>query len=112
VLNEHTVKAKAFYSSSDRELKENIVPISNESIEKVKNVDLKQFNFKDDKDKNTVYGVIAQDVQSVGLDNLVHKGEDNKLGVDYTSFLLLKIASLEKTIESLSAKIDILTKKD
>ena len=109
VQGDHTVKAKAFYSSSDRNLKENISSISSDSIENAKKVNLKQFNFKDDESKRIVYGVIAQDVEAVGLNNLVHKDENGNLSVDYTSLLLLKIANLEKDVEMLNTKINLLS---
>ena len=66
---------------------------------------LKSFNFKDDETKKKTYGVIAQDLQAVGLDNIVHKDENNNLSVDYTSLLILKIADLENTIKNLSEEI-------
>lgn len=99
------VKATALYSTSDRNLKENIKAIPYEDYHKVSNINLKSFNFKDDETKKTTYGVIAQDLQAVGLDNIVHKDENNNLSVDYTSLLILKIADLENTIKNLSEEI-------
>jgi hypothetical protein len=95
----------SFYSTSDERKKENIEYIDKASKYKVANIPLKSFNYKEDESKRKMYGVIAQDVQSVGLDNLVHKGEDNKLGVDYTSLYALKIAYLENMCNELNGKI-------
>jgi hypothetical protein len=106
-----SVTAGAFYSTSDKNLKENINDIVVEEYSKVDDVKFKSFNFKDDKDKNKVYGVIAQDVESAGLKELVHKDENGNLSVDYTSLLLLKIASLEDTVSKLKKDIELLSEK-
>ena len=106
-----TVTAGGAIYSSDRTLKENIVSISdNEALlEKAANIDVVSFNFKNDESKNTKYGVIAQDIQEIGLGELVHDA-NGKLGVDYTSLLMLKIAYLENTIKNLTEKIEKLEK--
>lgn len=99
------VKATALYSTSDRNLKENINGINYEEYHKVSKVGLKSFNFKDDETKKKTYGIIAQDLQGVGLENIVHKDEQGNLSVDYTSFLILKIADLENTVKELMQEI-------
>jgi hypothetical protein len=107
-----TITASGAIYSSDKNLKENIVSLKgNKSIfDKVADVDVVSFNFKDDENKNTKYGVIAQDVQKAGLDELVYENNGN-LGVDYTSLLMLKIAYLEDTIKNLTEKIEKLENK-
>lgn len=107
-----TVTASGAIYSSDKNLKENINSLKgNKSIfDKVADVDVVSFNFKDDENKNTKYGVIAQDVQKAGLDELVYESNGN-LGVDYTSLLMLKIAYLEDTIKNLTEKIEKLENK-
>ena len=107
-----TVTASGAIYSSDKNLKENINSLKgNKSIfDKVADVDVVSFNFKDDESKNTKYGVIAQDVQKAGLEELVHESNGN-LGVDYTSLLMLKIAYLENTIKNLTEKIEKLENK-
>lgn len=91
-----TITASGAIYSSDRNLKENIKSIDAEDISKVGAIDLKSFNFIDDESKTKIYGVIAQEVQEAGLDILVHQKEDGMLGVDYTSFLILKVAQLQR----------------
>lgn len=91
--------ATAFYESSDRSLKENIKPISNSDLEKVKNIEFKEFNFKENSTKK--YGVIAQEIEEVGLNNLVSKNREGVKSVDYTSLLILKIQQLEEEIKEL-----------
>ena len=85
-------------------LKENIKNINKYDIATVADVDLKSYKFIDDETHRERYGVIAQDLESVGLEHLVVKGENGKKGVDYISFLILKIAQLEKEIEELKNK--------
>lgn len=96
------VYAPAFYESSDVSLKENIAPITKEATDAVDCLTFKQFNFKDDKDKTTKYGVIAQEVEAAGLGNLVKDNGETK-SVDYISLLILKIEALEKRIAELEA---------
>lgn len=98
-----SVYALAFYESSDVSLKENIVPITKDATDAVDCLTFKQFNFKDDKDKTTKYGVIAQEVEAVGLGNLVKDNGETK-SVDYISLLILKIEALEKRIAKLEAE--------
>lgn len=98
-----SVYALAFYESSDVSLKENIAPITKEATDAVDSLTFKQFNFKDDKDKTTKYGVIAQEVEAVGLGNLVKDNGETK-SVDYISLLILKIEALEKRIAELEAE--------
>ena len=100
-----TVTATGAIYSSDRNLKENINFVAREDFNKVKNVFTKSFNFKDDEDKRKMYGVIAQEVQEAGLDELVHVKDDGMLGVDYTSLLILKVAYLEDFCAMLNRRI-------
>lgn len=96
-----TITASSAIYSSDKDLKKDIKNINKYDIETVADVELKSYKFIDDETKRERYGVIAQDLESVGLEHLVVKGENGKKGVDYISFLILKIAQLEKEIEEL-----------
>lgn len=99
------IVANAFYNSSDLKLKENIKTIDDETLEKVNAIDLKSFNFKSDAEKEKKYGVIAQDVENAGLNEIVHKNENGILSVDYVQLLILKLASLEKEVKSLKEEL-------
>lgn len=103
-VNNGGVTAKAFYESSDISLKQNIAPITKEATDAVDCLTFKQFNFKDDKDKTTKYGVVAQEVEAAGLSNLVSANEEGVKSVDYISLLILKIEALEKRITELEAE--------
>jgi len=106
-----TITASQAIYSSDRNLKENINFVEREDINKVKNIFTKSFNFKDDDTKRKVYGVIAQEVQEVGLNELVHTKDDGTLAVDYTSLLILKTAYLENFCAMLNGRIVELEKE-
>lgn len=110
-MSGNDVTARAFYSKSDMNLKSNIKNIETSDIEKASNIQLKEFVFKNDETKSKTYGVIAQDVNGVGLGNIVHSDADGMLSVDYTSLLILKIASLENTISEMKKEIDELKGK-
>ncbi len=107
----NTIAAKGFYASSDRNLKENIQVVPKGDYSKADQVAFKSFNFKDDDTKTKTYGVIAQDVQAAGLNEIVHTSESGSLNVDYISLLILKMASLENTVGQLKLRVSELEEK-
>ena len=96
--------ATEFYENSDITLKENVDSVSESDLDKVEDVEFKEFNFIDDADKTKKYGVIAQEVEEAGLDNLVSTNAEGKKAVDYISLLVLKIQALEKRVAELEAE--------
>lgn len=95
-----SITAAAFYESSDKNLKQNICDINSSDLYKVSQLNFKEFEFKSEGIKK--YGVIAQDLQELNLNNLVSKtGENGHLTVDYISMLCLKVAYLEERIKYL-----------
>lgn len=104
-MDDYDVTAKGFYSKSDVNLKENINDLNFKDYNKVENVLFKSFNFKNDETKTKTYGVIAQEVQAAGLNEIVHKDNDGNLSVDYISLLILKIAKLEDKVNKLSEEL-------
>lgn len=100
-----TITAKAFYSKSDENIKEDIKPISDDALDKSDNVKFKEFKFKNTDEK--AYGVIAQEVEKAGLDELVHGDASSGIkSVDYISLLVLKVAKLESMVEKLTKEIN------
>ena len=95
--------APTYLNSSDERLKKDIETISENDIDKVKNVDLKSYTFKSDNSKH--FGVIAQDVERAGLEELVDSSTEGIKSVDYISLLILKIAELENEIKNLKEQI-------
>lgn len=106
-----TITASGAIYSSDMNLKENINTVSRNDFNKAKLIQAKSFNFRDDETKRKTYGVIAQDVEKVGLGELVHIKEDGFKAVDYTSLMILKIAYLEDFCATLNGKIYELNEK-
>lgn len=104
ISTESTMKAGAYYTTSDERLKTNIIGVSDDEIEKAKKVDLKSFNLKRDGKKH--FGVVAQEVEAAGLTELVNTDSEGMKSVDYTSLLILKIAELEKEIKDLKNQIN------
>jgi hypothetical protein len=98
-------KATNFYQTSDRNAKENIEDVNFGKIYTASKIHTMKFNFKDDPTHTDVYGVIAQDVEALGLTELVMVDENGKKSVDYTSLMMLKIAYLENENKSLMDKI-------
>lgn len=99
-----TVTAKSHANSSDIRLKENIKSIS-EDIDKIRDIDFFEFNYKSDEEKTKSYGVIAQDLEKVGLENLVVEDANGYKAVDYISLLVLEIQRLRNEVNTLKSKI-------
>ena len=98
-------KATNFYQTSDMNYKEDIGRANFDKVFRASQVPIKQFKFKDDPNHVFVYGVIAQDVEHYGLDEIVLTDEFGKKSVDYTSLTMLKIASLENENKQLKLKL-------
>lgn len=88
--------------TSDERLKENIYPISTDT-EKINGVEFKEFNLVGDTSGRKSYGVLAQDLESVGLSNLVYESKDGTKSVDYTSLMMLELQRLRNEIKELKA---------
>ena len=110
-----TVTATNFVSTSDRNLKENIVALEKESVlEKVSKLNGYQFNFKSDETKKTKSGLIAQEVEEV-MPELVMTNETNQTKtMDYSGMIpyLVECIKVQKTqIETQQEQINMLKEK-
>ena len=96
------------YASSDRRLKDEIIPISN-PIEKINSIGGYSFVWNEEKQniyKGKDYGVIAQEVEKI-LPELVHTKEDGYKSVKYDkiiSLLIEGIKELSKEVAELKNK--------
>lgn len=106
-----TIISNAGIYSSDERLKENIKIISRNDFNKAKRVQTKSFNFKDDPHKTKTYGVIAQEVEAAGLEELVYTRDDGFKAVDYTAFMMLKLSYLEDFCVNLARQNEELKNK-
>lgn len=102
-----TVQGKTIVNTSDARLKENVAEIVDD-LDKVKDVDFKEFNFKSDESKTKSYGVIAQELESVGLGNLVSEDDKGMKSVNYIALLCLKMKQMEETMKAMQEEIDSL----
>lgn len=103
-LSNGQVTATKVTQTSDIRLKENISTIV-EDTDKIKKVKFFEFNSISDKNKTKSYGVIAQDLEEVGLKNLVIEDADGYKSVDYISLLVLEIQRLRNEVNTLKSKI-------
>lgn len=99
------VTAKQHATSSDERLKENISTII-EDVDKIKDIEFFEFNLKNDKTKTKSYGVIAQDLEKVGLENLVVEDANGYKAVDYTALIMLELQRLRNEVKELKATIN------
>jgi hypothetical protein len=98
-----TVTAGTFNTTSDRNTKTDITPIS-DAVSKVQQLGGYSFTFKDSGEKSS--GVIAQEVQAV-LPELVQEGGEGHLTVQYGNMVGLLIEAIKEQ----QAQIDTLTAK-
>ena len=95
--------------SSDRRLKENIVDLK-DALTNLLKLQPRKFNFIADESKQTVDGLIAQEVEETGVcPNAVWKDKEDKemMQIDYSKFMTLAIAA----IQELAGKVSDLESK-
>ena len=90
--------AKKVYMASDERLKTEI----KDAPENVSLPDIKEFVWKDSSVKS--YGVIAQELERIGLNELVDDNGEKK-SVDYVPLLCLMIKNLQARVEELEKKL-------
>lgn len=104
IAADSSITANAFYSLSDKSLKENI-----NSIKDYDNIpEIVEFTWKGNNTKS--YGFIAQDLQKL-YPELINEDGNNKLSVDYIAALSLTIKKLQNKIDSLEDRIQKLENK-
>ena len=103
--------ANGFFQTSDVRNKKNIENVSFTKAIDANTVPIKQFNYIDDANERLVYGIIAQEAENYGLEEIVYTDEDGKKSVDYTSLIMLKLAYLENENKLLRNSILEINKK-
>ena len=97
----------AFFTPSDKNLKDNISPIT-KALDKVKSISGNTFDWKEESDNEGLdTGVIAQEIESLGLPGIVRTKDDGYKSVQYHKIIPLLI----EAIKELSAKVDTLENK-
>ena len=96
------------FSTSDRRLK-NIQGVNNEGLEKIKQLKVYNFTFKNDAKKLPHTGVIAQDLQKI-FPNAVTKGEDGYLRIRWDEMFYAMVNSIKELAAKVTGLEDRLTK--
>ena len=105
ILTTGTMQAGTFNTTSDRNTKTDITPIS-DAVSKVQQLGGYSFTFKDSGEKSS--GVIAQEVQAV-LPELVQEGGEGHLTVQYGNMVGLLIEAIKEQqvqIDELKAQLN------
>jgi hypothetical protein len=123
----NTITATSFITPSDITLKENILPLADykvpsATLNRVLGMNVISYNYKDKAipeaerdtispelaktmysvDKNRHYGLSAQELQAIYPD-LVYKGQDGTLGVNYVELVPILIQSIQELKQELDA---------
>jgi hypothetical protein len=110
-INNDLIVQGSLFNTSDANLKDNIIPISEINKNKLLSLQAKEYYFKADITKKIHYGFVAQDVEKL-YPTLV---KENVLGyktVNYIEFipiLVSKIQDMQNEIIQLKEKISILS---
>lgn len=92
-----------YKSNSDRRLKNNIKVVPNDISNKSLNVEYKSFSWKSTGE--STYGVIAQDIENLGIPDIVSKDNNGIMSVDYQALHSIQIDALMKEINLLKEEI-------
>lgn len=98
-----TVTCTTLTQTSDRNLKKNISDISKDKLSQVKEIQCKSYQPKGE--NGIKYGVIAQDLEENGLNELVHADKDGNKSVDYTSLLILMVKQLQNEVKRVKEQL-------
>lgn len=99
------IEAPFFNATSDKRLKENIIPFNPEKS--ILDLPVYTFNFKSDKNKKKHVGCLAQDLQEICPD-LVNEDSQGYLSIEeskITYLLLEEVKELKKRVKELEEKI-------
>jgi hypothetical protein len=98
----------SIFNPSDKNLKTNIEPITDDKSNSIINLEPIEFNYKDDKAQRKHLGFIAQDVEKL-YPELVIGGQNDVKSINYVEFiplLVLKIQNQQKEIDELREQIN------
>ena len=91
----------AYVETSDRSLKENIQPLTNNVLDKLQQINVVQYNYKRDKTKTQTTGVIAQELKELFPDFVHQDGKNDKMGVNYAGLSLVAIQGIQEQQEQI-----------
>ena len=108
--NKNKIRAAAFVTYSDENLKTEVTSMQNTALDTIMNLEGVEFTWKNSGERD--FGFIAQEVQKV-VPKAVHTAHDGVQGVDYsrlTSILVEAVKSQQVQIEDLKSTISKLKK--
>ena len=110
-FSDKVTSVNGFFQTSDARFKKNIKNVSFDKALMSNKIEIKQFNYNDDETNRLVYGIIAQEAEENGLDEIVYTDETDRKAVDYTSLTMLKLAYLENENKLLRTALDNMNKR-
>lgn len=93
-INSFTINPSGVFSSSDARLKENIQEIP-KALDKIVQVEGKQYQFINDKKQLLHFGVIAQDLKKL-FPTLVQENQHGYLSVNYTELIPVLVEAIKE----------------
>lgn len=101
------IQAQSFLSVSDKRLKRDIKKLqSEESLDLLKKIEPVTYQFKDDKENRTKFGILAQQIQRVMPDSVIDCGGTLKVEMlDLLGVLLGAVKGLSDEVAQLKQKI-------
>jgi hypothetical protein len=112
LINNDLYVTGSIFNPSDKNLKTNIEPITEDKSNSIINLEPVEFNYKHDKAQKKHLGFIAQDVEKI-YPELVTGGQNDVKSINYVEFiplLVLKIQSQQKEIDELREQLNELIK--
>jgi hypothetical protein len=110
-INSDLYVTGSIYNTSDRNLKENILNLSEEKIDNLCKLNSVEYSFKPDNEKRKHYGFIAQEVEEI-FPNLIKKNVQGYKTINYIEFIpiiISKIKTMQNEIDNLKEKIQELS---
>lgn len=103
VLTGGEMSALAFNATSDVTLKENIVPLE-DCLQKVNAIECYEYNWKDSSNGRKNFGVLSQQLQDIGLENITTMDNNGNQAVQYNQLIPLLI----EAVKELTQKVNLL----
>lgn len=98
-----SINATNIYASSDERLKENIKTVELDCSKIIKDLEIKEFNFKSDKDKKLIVGAIAQQLRNIlpdkYKDSFVLGNENDYYSINEGKLLYIAIGALKDEMQ-------------
>lgn len=113
-----TIYGGSIYTSSDRNLKENIKDSNIDYLDVLNGLDIKEYNYISDENKTKIIGIIAQDLLEIlpeeYKESFINQLDNEHLVVNTTSLLFLALGAIQnqqKQIDDLKDRIKELEEK-